>query len=193
MQTTSSKVLRGRAAAASAGYPSGRTCTGAIRARRSIRRYKNQAVEEAKLREVLEAGRLAPSANNRQDWKFVVVRDASLRKKLAEACHQQSFIAEAPLVIVACTTDTSRMMRSGYQCAAVDLSIAVDHMTLAAVAAGLGSCWIGAFDAGKVGAVIEAPPGTAPVHVLPLGYPAEAAAARPRKTFDEVVCTDIYK
>jgi nitroreductase len=162
----------------------------AIKSRRSIRRFKDLPIEQEKLLQVLEAGRLAPSANNQQDWNFVVVRDADLRQKLAEVCHEQAFIGEAPVVIVACTTNASRIMRSGYQCAAVDLSIAVAHMTLAAVALGLGSCWIGAFDTNKVAAVLGLPQGLAPVHVVPLGYPVESPAARPRKSLDEVV---IYK
>jgi len=165
----------------------------AIKARRSIRAYKDRAVEEEKLQKVLEAGRLAPSANNRQDWKFVVVRDAALRQQLVGACCNQQFIGQAPVVIVACTTEAQHTMRSGYQCCAVDLSIAVDHMTLAAAALGLGTCWIGAFEADLVSKVIKLPRGVAPVHVLPLGYAAESPAARPRKSLDAVVCADTYE
>ena len=165
----------------------------AIRARRSIRAYKDRPVEEDKLQKVLDAGRLAPSANNRQDWKFVVVKDAGLREQLAEACCNQKFVGQAPVVIVACTTDDKRVMRSGYQCSAVDLSIAVDHMTLAAVSLGLGSCWIGAFEREKVSRLLNLPSGVSPVHVLPLGYPAESPSARPRKKLEEVVCIDRCK
>lgn len=159
----------------------------AIRSRRSIRSYLPRPVEEEKLTQVLEAARLAPSANNRQDWKFIVVRDAARRQKLVVPCNNQTFIADAPIVIVACTTDAKRTMRSGYQCAAVDVSIAVDHLTLAATALGLGTCWIGAFDAKKVAAVLDLPPEVVPVHVLPLGYPAETPDPRPRKGLSEIL------
>jgi nitroreductase len=159
----------------------------AIRMRRSIRSYLPRPVEEEKLAQVLEAARLAPSANNRQDWKFIVVREAARRKKLVEPCNNQTFIAEAPLVVVACTTDAKRTMRSGYQCAAVDVTIAVDHLTLAATALGLGTCWIGAFDAKKVAAALDLPPEVVPVHVLPMGYAAETPAARPRKGLSEII------
>ncbi len=154
----------------------------AIRTRRSIRSYLPRPVEEDKLAQILEAARLAPSANNRQDWKFIVVRESARRKKLVEPCNNQAFIADAPVVIVACTTDAKRTMRSGYQCAAVDVTIAVDHLTLVATALGLGTCWIGAFEAKKVAAALDLPPDVVPVHILPLGYPAETPAPRPRKT-----------
>jgi len=164
-----------------------------IKTRRSIRAYQNKAVEEEKLQKVLEAGRLAPSANNRQDWKFVVVKDAALREQMVEACCNQKFVGQAPAVIVACTTDAKRVMRSGFQCAAVDLSIAVDHMTLAATSLGLGTCWIGAFERDKVSKVLGLPPDVVPVHVMPLGYPAESPSPRPRKSAAEVLCMDRYK
>jgi nitroreductase len=165
----------------------------AIKSRRSIRSYTSQAIEDEKLHAVLEAARLAPSASNRQDWKFVVVRDAALRRQVAEVCSSQMFIAQAPVVIVACTTNPERTIASGYPCSAVDLSIAVDHMTLAAASLGLGTCWIGAFNTPKVAALIDLPPGVAPVHVLPLGYPAEQPGPRARKSLDDIVCDNKYR
>jgi nitroreductase len=82
-------------------------------------------------------------------------------------------------------------MRSGYQCAAVDVSIAVTCLTLTATALGLGTCWIGAFDPKKVAAVLSLPLEMVPVHVLPLGYPAEQPEARPRKASAEVTRNDL--
>lgn len=159
----------------------------AIRTRRSIRSYSDRPVEEAKLQQVLEAGRLAPSASNRQDWVFVVVRDAAKRQKLVAACKDQKFIGQAPVVLVVCATNMEYRMRSGLAIAAVDPTIAVDHMTLAATALGLGTCWIGAFEPEKVAAVVDVPAGATPVHVLPLGYPAESPEPRARKAMSEVV------
>lgn len=164
----------------------------AIRARRSIRKYQNRPVESEKLQQLLEAARLAPSASNRQNWKFVVITDGATRQKLVKACYDQTFIAQAPVVIVACATDAQRIMRSGLQAAAVDPTIAVDHMTLAAVELGLGSCWIGAFDPKQVGEIINLPEGVIAAHVLPVGYPAEEPAPRPRKSVEEVICRETF-
>lgn len=87
----------------------------AIKNRRSIRSYQNKKVEEEKLSLILEAGRLAPSASNRQEWKFIVVRDKNTREKLSIAAHQQKFVGEAPVVIVACAaTETSNRSVSCY-------------------------------------------------------------------------------
>jgi len=164
----------------------------AIRQRRSVRAYEDRAVEDEKLQQVLAAGRLAPSGSNRQEWMFVVVRDSAKREQLVEACCNQAFVATAPVVLVVCATDAKRTMRSGLRGAAVDTSIAVDHMTLAAVALGLGTCWIGAFEADKVGKIVGLPKGVVAAHVLPLGYPAESPQARPRKLADQVVRYDSF-
>lgn len=160
----------------------------AIGARRSIRAYADKPVETEKLEEVLEAGRLAPSASNKQDWKLIVVEDEQTRRKLVRVCRDQKFVGQAPVVIVACSTNPGRLMPSGQPAAATDLAIALDHMTLAAVELGLGTCWIGAFDAPAVAKLLGVPKGCAVVHILPLGYPGEAPAPRMRKTRSEVIC-----
>jgi nitroreductase len=161
-----------------------------IRARRSVRSYKNQPVEEDKLKQVLEAARLAPSAANRQNWKFVVVRDAELRRQLARAAGGQGFVAEAPVVIAACATTTEHVMPCGHPAHLVDLAIAIDHMALAARGLGLGSCWVGAFDQAEVKKTLGIPDSAAVVELLPIGYPAAWPSARPRKPIEEVVCYD---
>ena len=160
----------------------------AIKARRSIRSYKDKSVEPAKLQQVLEAARLAPSANNRQEWKFVVVQDPATRQALVSACRNQAFVGQAPVVIAACSTNPTRVMASGQPTAAVDLAIAVDHMTLAAVELGLGTCWIGAFDAPAVAKLLAVPSNAVVVHVLPLGYPADSPGAHRAKPASEVIC-----
>ena len=160
----------------------------AIKTRRSIRAYKDQDIEAQKLQKVLEAGRLAPSASNRQDWKFVVVQDKQTRKALASACHNQTFVGQAPVVIAACSTNPKRVMASGQPTAAVDLAIAVDHMSLAAVELGLGTCWIGAFDAPAVAKILGVPDDAVVIHIFPLGYPAESPPAHKGKPASEVIC-----
>lgn len=164
----------------------------AIRTRRSIRKYQDRPVESQKLHQLLEAARLAPSASNRQNWKLVVITDAATRKKMVKACYEQAFIAQAPVLIVACATDAQRIMRSGLQAAAVDPTIAVDHMTLAAVELELGSCWIGAFDPQQVAEIINLPEGVIPAHVLTVGYPDEDPTPRPRKATDEIICRETF-
>lgn len=158
----------------------------AIRARRSIRSFLDRPVEEEKLLAVLEAGRLAPSARNMQDWKFIVVKDAATRRRLAVAARDQKFVGQAPVVIAACGT-SDLVMTCGQPAYAIDVAIAVDHMTLAAAARGLGTCWIGAFYEDKVKEILGVPPEIRVVALLPLGYPAEETEPRPRKNLDDIV------
>jgi nitroreductase len=162
----------------------------AIKRRRSVRSYQDKAVEEEKLLRVLEAGRLAPSAKNMQDWRFIVVKDPGLRLKLAEAAKNQAFVGQAPVVIVACGT-SDYVMTCGQLTYPIDVSIAVDHMTLAAVEEGLGTCWIGAFYEDKVKEILEIPQSIRVVALLPLGYPAQPPSKpTPRKNLKEIVAYD---
>ena len=158
----------------------------AIRARRSIRDFQDRPVEEEKLSAVLEAGRLAPSARNMQDCRFIVVRDSATRMRLAKAARDQQFVGQAPVVIAACGT-SDLVMTCGQPAYAIDVAIAVDHMTLAAVELDLGTCWIGAFYEDKVKEILGVPKEIRVVALLPLGYPAEEPGPRPRKSPDEVI------
>jgi nitroreductase len=121
-----------------------------IRKRHSVRSYQSREVEEEKLKRVLDAGRLAPSAGNRQEWRFIVVREKETRTKLMAAAGGQSFVAQAPVVIAACAETDNRVMLCGQPAYPIDVAISVDHMTLQSVKEGLGTCWIGAFDEGAV-------------------------------------------
>ena len=165
----------------------------AIRTRRSVRGYLDREVEEEKLKAVLEAGRLAPSAHNGQEWKFVVVRDKKLREKLSKAAKGQKFVAEAPVVIAACAVETDRVMSCGQTAYPIDLAIAVDHMTLKAVEEGMGTCWVGAFYEDQVKPVLGIPEDVRVVVLLPLGYPASKASGYKRKPLEEIVCYDGWK
>jgi len=158
----------------------------AIRARRSIRNFLDKSVEEELLLAVLEAGRLAPSARNMQDWRFIVVRDAATRQKLAGAARDQQFVGQAPVVIAACGT-SDLVMTCGQPAYAIDVAVALDHMTLAAASLGLGTCWIGAFYEDMVKEILGVPQEIRVVALLPLGYPAEEPGPRPRKSLDEVL------
>ena len=166
--------------------------TEAIRLRRSIRNYQDRPIEQEKLIRILEAGRLAPSARNLQDWKFIVVRDKEKRQKLSEAAMGQPHVARAPVVIAACATQTENVMTCGQYCYPIDLAIAVDHMSLAAMAEGLGTCWIGAFHEDKVKDILGVPEKIRVAIMMTLGYPAESPAARPRKKLEEIVAYDTW-
>ena len=165
----------------------------AIKSRYSVRAYKNEPVPEEKLHKILDAARLAPSARNRQEWKFIVVRDKVTRRKLAEAASHQMFIAEAPVVIVACATEHSHIMRCDVPAYAVDLAIAVDHMTLVATEEGLGTCWIGAFNQDEVRKILDIPDTCKVVALLPLGYPADIPPMKFRKSLEEIVCYEKFE
>lgn len=162
----------------------------AINERRSVRAYKAGEVEEEKLRKILEAARLSPSASNRQDWKFIVVRNKETRKKLAKAAFGQSFIGEAPAVIVACGTESKAIMACGQPAHTVNVSIACAFMILQATELGVGTCWIGAFKEDEVKKILEIPESVRVVAMIPLGYPDEHPSERSRKGLDQIVCFD---
>ncbi len=159
----------------------------ARKTRRSIRSYKEKEIEEEKLEIVLEAARLAPSARNVQEWKFIVVKDKDTRKKLAVAAKDQKFVGEAPVVIAACAVETQHTMSCGQLCYPIDLAIAVEHMTLKAVEEGLGSCWIGAFREDEVKKILGIPEKVRVVALLPVGYPEYVPSPTPRKFINEIV------
>ena len=161
------------------------------RSRFSVRRYQDVPVEEEKIRSVLEAARIAPSAANRQPWQFVVVREKELRSRVYST-YGKKWIETAPAVIVACGDhDHSWKRNDGKDHLDIDLAIAVDHMTLAAADQGLGTCWVCAFDAAACHRVLDLPEHVEAVALLPLGYPAEKGDSdrhgKARKKLEEIV------
>ena len=165
----------------------------AISQRSSVRAYKATDVEEDKLKKILEAARLSPSASNRQEWKFIVVRDKETKKKLAKAAFGQSFIAEAPIVIVACGTEPKAIMGCGQPAYTVNVSIACAFMILQACELGLGTCWMGAFKEDETKKILNIPEHVRVVAMTPLGYPNEPPSEKSRKSMDEIVCYEKYE
>ena len=159
----------------------------AIAKRYSVRHYADRPMEEDKLLRVLEAGRMAPSAANRQEWRFIIVRDQARRQALAQAAKNQAFVGEAPVVIVACAVDTERIMSCGLPSFSIDVAIALEHIALQATEEGLGTCWIGAFDADQVKALLGIPDDARVVQLMPLGYPEDQPKAKVRKALNEIV------
>ncbi|MFA5795140.1 MAG: nitroreductase family protein [Candidatus Brocadiia bacterium] len=164
----------------------------AINKRTSIRKYKPDAVSDDKLNRILDAARRAPSGKNGQPWRFIVVRDKKIKQDLILACRNQAFIAEAPVIIIGCAVEAeSYQKQGGYMKSwSIDLGLAFEHLMLTAVAEGLGSCWIGAFDEVEVRKVLNIPNQFRIVGLAPLGVPAESPAPKPRKPLNEIVSYD---
>ena len=153
-----------------------------ISARRSIREYAPGPVEKEKLERILEAGRLAPTARNQQDWRILIVSEAALKDRLiTEASPHQPFLKGAPLILAACALNPDYIMRCGHPAFLIDLAIVLEHMALQAVREGLGTCWIGSFDEGKAKEVLGIPAPVRIVELMSLGYPARLPDARERK------------
>ena len=163
----------------------------AIEKRFSVRQYTDQPIEDEKLARVLNAGRIAPSARNRQEWKFLVVRDAELRRAIAEAA-EQPFLAGAPVILAVVGLTPDAAMHCQIPTDPVDCAIAIDHMTLAAVAEGLGACWIGHFDQDACCQLLNVPPTARIIELLAMGYPDAAQPPKNRKPAAEVVCYDEF-
>jgi nitroreductase len=158
-----------------------------VKARRSVRSYRPEPVEEEQINRIIEAARLAPSANNRQEWRFIVIRDPLSRQMLSIAAEGQAFVAEAPVIIAACSAESDHIMRCGHPAYAIDLGIAIEHMALAAAALGLGACWIGAFNEARVREILGVPDSARVVELLAVGHPQAVPSPRPRKSKDEIV------
>jgi len=161
-----------------------------IRTRRSIREFRPDPIPDEVLKRALDAARIAPSGSNRQPWRFILVRDEGLKEKLVPLAGGQRFIAEAPIVVVACGIDIKHN-RGGYMgdmSMLVDVAIAFDHLTLAARAEGLGTCWIGSFDNNRIKDLLKIPMEANVVALTPLGYPRGGfSEPGPRKSLGEIV------
>jgi len=167
-----------------------------IRTRRSVRSFKKDPIPEEVLNRVLEAARVAPSGSNRQPWKFILIKDDTLKQKMIPACDNQDFVAEAPLIIVGCGQKLS-FNRGGYMgemSMLVDVSIAFTHLILAARAEGLRTCWIGAFNNDEIKKLLGIPDEYEVVAATPLGYPSEDVFTEPRnrKDLDEILSVNKY-
>lgn len=160
--------------------------------RHSVRHFDLEVpVSSEDVERLLMAAIRAPSAGNRQPWHFYVVRDAEVRRALAAAAYGQSFVSQAPLVIVVCADAEQSAGRYGQRgrelYALQDTAAAAEHILLAAVALGLGSCWVGAFDEVQAARALNTPPRHRPVAILPIGKPAHAPAhGTPRQPLREV-------
>ena len=160
----------------------------AIKERRSIRKYTQEPVSEEHVTQILEAGRWAPSRGNSQPWKFIVLEDAQIRDKLAEAISTGKFLAEAPQG-VAVVVDPKSSKHPEQEGAA-----AIQNMLLTAHALGLGTCWISVHGTDceqKAKQILLIPEEDLLVSVVSIGYPAETPE-KGRKELDEITFTNTY-
>ncbi len=157
--------------------------TDAISARRSIRKYERKAIPNDVMEQLLDAARLAPSANNLQRWSILVVTDGQSLQRLVAASGNQRFVGECSAYLIGVT-------ERGAHYSAIDVTIALDHLSLRAVELGLGTCWIGDFEPDEVKAIVGIPDDRDVPICMTLGYPAVLPAARRRKDFSALFRRD---
>jgi len=163
----------------------------AIKGRRSIRAFTSEPVSDEEVMRLIDAARWAPSAGNIQPWEFVVVRDAKIKRGLSVAALDQTFIEEAPVVIVVCANQVQSSRGYGSRGVQLyclqDTAAATQNMLLAAHALGLATCWVGAFQEEEARKVLNIPSGVRPVAIVPVGHPAEKPMARSKRPLSEIV------
>jgi nitroreductase len=149
-----------------------------ITERRSVRKYADKEVPLHIIAEIMEHARLAPSAGNSQNWRFIIVLDREKRIKISEAANKP-WMKEAPVHIAVCNYSkklTSLYAESGKMFSIQDCAIIAAYMQLLAVEKGLGTCWVGAFDNEKVGNILKCPDDIKIEAIITLGYPGEEDA-----------------
>jgi nitroreductase len=163
-----------------------------VRSRRSIRDYDPERdIPDEVLQRILEAGRLAPTASNRQPFRFKVIRSKKRREEIC-ACYKGQWLKDAPVILVAVGYRDQAWIRQqdGQSSVEVDLTIALDHMILAAAAEGVGSCWILAYDYQRLKNVLHLKENEVVSCITPLGYPCQGESAGGpvlRKEISEIV------
>ena len=157
----------------------------AIKNRRSIRKYKNEQIPKEKIDILIEAGRLAPTAANKQRFKLVIVDNEEIKKRLGIACNNQTFVGTASHVIAG-TVDPD------WKWSHVDLAIVFEHIVLEAFELGFGTCWIGAFKEDEVKKILNIPENIKVVALLAIGFADETPGPRSRKAVEELVSYNKY-
>jgi nitroreductase len=165
--------------------------TEVVTRRESVRNYDaDKSVPDDMLRRVLEAGRIAPSATNGQPWEFLVVKSPEAMKKVHK-CYDKSWFRDAPVIVIVKGKRQEAWKRfDGYNSLETDLTIAMDHIVLAAENEGLGTCWIGNFDYAELKGALDLKDGEEVFAVTPLWYSKKGyqkSGRKLRKDFDEVV------
>jgi nitroreductase len=163
-----------------------------IRTRESIRDYDPlKPVEEEKLMRILEAGRLAPSAGNRQPWRFIVISSPEMLAKV-RPCYQRHWFADAPNILIVAGNKNDAWVRGydGYNSLETDLTITMDHMILAAENEGIATCWIAAFDPEVLRKALSLEKDDVVYAITPLGYPGKGfrkKGNKNRRPLDDII------
>lgn len=164
--------------------------------RRSTRSFKREKVDDKLIGVMLYSAVHAPSAGNTQEWHFIIVKDESVKEKLAGASLNQRFISDAPVVIVVCVDKEKIKLRYGERgetmYAFQDTANATMLLMLSAEALGLGTCWVGAFDEEMVDRILDLPAQIRPVAIVAVGYSAEAPSKPRRIPFEQITSIDTY-
>jgi nitroreductase len=169
----------------------------AIRGRRSVRAFESgRNVSEETIQKLIDAARWAPSAGNIQPWEFIIVRGAGVKKRLAEAALNQSFIEEAPVVIVVCADENRSSERYGQRGKTLyciqDTAAAIQNIHLTAYSVGLSTCWIGAFKEEETSEILSVPRGIRPVALIPIGYASEFPSPGSRRASGRMVHYEVF-
>ncbi len=168
----------------------------AIKGRRSIRKFKKQKIPDENITKLIEAASYAPSAGNIQPWHFIVAKDSTVRKKLAEAAYHQSHMEEAPAIIVVCADEKKSSLGYGHRGKTLyclqDTAAATQNILLTACAMGLGTCWTGSFNEDEVREMVHAPVGVRPVVMISVGYPDVIPRQRNRKLLSDILHFDRF-
>jgi len=158
-----------------------------IRKRYSVRAYKSDPVEDEKLQQVLDAGRLAPTAANRQPFQIIVIHTEGRRAELKKI-YQREWFVQAPLLICSVGVPRISWVRNDHRrYLDVDVAIVMDHLILAATNLGLGTCWVAAFNEGEARRILQLPDEVVPLIFTPLGYPADQPSEKERKDLSQLI------
>jgi nitroreductase len=163
-----------------------------IRKRYSCRAYQERPIEQEKLDILFEAARLAPSAKNTQDWRFVVVTDKETKHQVAETTNKPSAFKKAGAIIVACS-NSDYVMTCGQAIGPIDIAIALEHIALQATELGLATCWIGSFYTEKVRTILGIPDDIAIIELMTVGYPADSPKQPSREPIEKIVCFEKWQ
>ncbi len=157
------------------------------RNRYSCRSYPPRVLEQQKLAYIMECVRMAPSAVNRQPWRFRVLTSEDDRRKIC-ACYQRDWIKTAPVVIIASVLHNEEWVRAdGKHHGDIDVAIAVEHLCLAATEQGLATCWVCNFDAELCKTSFSLAPNEEATVLIPLGYAQDELRAKTRKDLKEIL------
>ena len=158
--------------------------------RYSCRSYTSAPVSRETILAVMEAAQAAPSACNRQPWEFIIATDADSKRTVLES-YDREWIKSAPVFIIACGRHDEAWHRpaDGKDHTDIDVSIAIEHICLAATSLGLGTCWVCNFDTEKIRRGFNLPDNIEPIAIIPLGYPSDGSVIpeKKRKPLDEIV------